>query len=683
MATRLSVGLLLLALTLPVSAAKEPAPPGSERVRVGLALIDVVVQDRSDQPVPGLTRADFEIRVDGRRVEPSEIERFEQICSAPEGTSPVSSASGPPALRHIVLYLDFSQMTLPGRQRVLQAAREHFAKGLDPSDRVMIVTHKNDLKVIQDFTADGSVLAARLDGLQDDASTLDTDVLEESQNIADVAKSSPDPRSLARKHAAKEANRAERSLRALEAFAASLSDLPGRKALVLATDVLRDEPGLQYLALAKTTPQAVGISIAEEIRQAIQEANAAGVSIYTVHAGGRPDDPHGVGLADKLQEMHSAIASGEASALTIERTLAKETGGRALLRNRDPAGVLALAQRDLSCYYLLGYRYRGRGDNKRHSLDVRLGPESRNRAGGSLTARHRPHFTDALVADRKRMMVHALVAPALYRALPVTGEAFALAPTKEGRRVLIRATVPIESLSMVPLDSSSVEGRTMVRGEVSQDGDAVFRFAQDVLQPRVPKSQKDARLVYQTGCILAPGNYTLTVAMMDRRTTAIGTRQVKITVPSADTRSDPYMSDVQIWARDPGALVVTVGTETIGVKESVGDVSFIPRAERRITRNQEAFFSFHLCPPTGSAATPEKPIQVRQTLKSEPGLVVPGFQFRDLSITKPLDGGTLCYELSSPLPAGRMASGIYSLTVEATGPVLGSPIMRRAALAVD
>jgi VWFA-related protein len=174
--------------------------PGAEKVQVNLVLIDVVVRDRKDRPLSGLGRRDFELLVDRLPVEPADIETFEEICPAPPGdtaapaqaattaaTAPAPSQTEFSVQRHIVLYLDFSQLTLSGRQQALRAARNHVAAHVGASDRVMILAFKRTLRLVQDFTSDAALLASRIDAMIDDVATLDTDVLDERQQMIEVA----------------------------------------------------------------------------------------------------------------------------------------------------------------------------------------------------------------------------------------------------------------------------------------------------------------------------------------------------------------------------------------------------------------------------------------------------------------------------------------------------------------
>ncbi|HET9481638.1 MAG TPA: VWA domain-containing protein, partial [Candidatus Polarisedimenticolia bacterium] len=196
---------LCLSLALPPLAARTTDRPlrigGSERVRVDLVLIDVVVRDRKDRPVSGLSKDDFELLVDRLPVPPESMETFEEICApqepagppSPKAPDPIALSPASPAIagpaaaagpaRHIVLYFDFSHMTLSGRRQALDAARDYIGVGMTPGDRVMILAFKKDLRLVQEFTSSTSLLAGRLDELIADSATLDSDVLEESQNM--------------------------------------------------------------------------------------------------------------------------------------------------------------------------------------------------------------------------------------------------------------------------------------------------------------------------------------------------------------------------------------------------------------------------------------------------------------------------------------------------------------------
>src|SRR5207247_2078132 len=144
---------------------------------------------------------------------------------SPGAAGPVSAAP-----RHIVVYLDFSQLTLSGRRQALKAARDHIAAHIGPGDRMMILAYKKGLRLVQDFTSDAGQLTARLDEMLGDNTTLDSDVLEEGQNMHSVASKpciGPDGacvarRTLAASYAAQEEMRALKSLHAIESLMPAL-----------------------------------------------------------------------------------------------------------------------------------------------------------------------------------------------------------------------------------------------------------------------------------------------------------------------------------------------------------------------------------------------------------------------------------------------------------------------------
>jgi len=702
---------------------------GAEKVQVNLVLIDVVVRDRKDRPVSGLTRDDFELLVDRLPVDPADIESFEEVCrQTPEAGVPTAASPEPPAApapvtageataasspRHIVVYFDFSHLSLGGRRQALKSAREHMVSLVGPDDRVMILAYKKGLRLVQDFTSDAALLASRLDDMLADNTTLDSNVLEEGQNMYDVANKPCDVtgstctarRSLADTYATQEEMRARKSLHAIEGLMPALAGLKGRKALVIFTDVLRDEPGVQYVTLAHATAKSEGINLQPDLLHLTQEANAAGVSIYTVHASGLDDSaieqfrdakPDNVQLiarqtggriesAGSASETFDAARTGLDSALAIQTTMALETGGHAALRTNDVGAILDTAKQDLSCYYMLGYRYQAQSDNARHSLIVKLRPDRNGDPRRGLTVRHRPYYNDVSPAQRReRLMRSALDVPDLYHAFPVETEAFALAPESSGRRVLIKTTVPRSSLSLIPAGGSSLEGRVIVRGEVSvegADGKPACAFEHEVPVTIDRRKPEPASLIVETGCLLPPDRYQLALAVLDPTSQEVGARRTALLVQAADAATHAYVSDVGMWTREPAALVVSVGSEVIGLKSGSGGRAFVPRSERRLAKGQEAMMSFLLCPAAGSPATPGNPIRVKRTLLGEGDAAVASF--RDLVIAEPPDQETGCYQIFNNIPANTLGDGVYRFTIQLMGAPLGAPVTREAALAVD
>ena len=667
----------------------------TEQVDVSLVLIDVVVRDRKDQPVPALTRDDFELRIDGVAVDPSEIESFEERCEGPgvlptqTKTAGASETTPPSAPHNIVLYFDFSHMSRAGALLAMRGARDYLADHLSQSDRVMILAYKNGLRLVQHFTTDAALLLSRIEALRTDPATVDTDMLEEDANAREVS-AIPciyDPRCSVRRSGAharalREEMRGRRSLEALTALMPSLAGLRGRKAVVLFTEALRQNPGAELYVFVPATPIDDGLSLEPEMLRLTSEANAAGVSFYTVFAGGLTADDFGSGFGPSRR-------AGNDSARALQTTLATETGGRALQGSNDVGAILGTASRDLSCYYLLGYRYTRRGDNKQHSILVTLRPDTQRARTARLTVRHRPYYTDSSAEDRRaRLVAAALRAPALFHDLTFAAEAFVLGPaqsdhsTSAGRRVLIKTTVPIASLPLLPAGDAWLEGKVAMLGRLTTEkGEQVCDFDHEIPLHIARAQVEKGRLVYETGCALAPGAYALSLIELDPLTLAIGAHATQITVPTPDTAAGGSLSDLQLWTREPETLLVTSGLSAIGMTDAVSERGLVPQSERRMDGKRDAALTFTLCLPSRDAPNVDNPLRVSRTLVGEGDTTVS--HLRDLIFTEPPDAETGCYQISTAIRGGTLGDGVYKLVVEASGARLASPLRREADLAVE
>ena len=707
---RFPLALLFLPLLAATGAPLTPPTPrsGTEKVEISLVLIDVIVRDRKETPIRGLTRDDFEMTVDAKPVDPSAIEVFEEVCVPPEDQpeqpplqgagSTTAEAPAPPAqeraLLHMVVYLDFSQLSMAAHRKSILAARDHLAANMGPSDRTMILAYMKGLRLVQDFTGDRDLLVSRLDAMLDDRATLDTDALEEAQNMVDVAQNLP-RKSAALAYAAQEGFRVRGSLNALASVMPRLAGLRGRKALVLFTDLLKDDPGAQYLTMLNTTPKSEGmVDVLPDILRVTREANAAGVSIYTVHAAGLDEHPvrqlvsgyktSPFVSADTLEATIDPLLIGEqvvngagvalTSALALQGALALETGGRSLQRTNDLAGVMRSARQDLSCYYLLGYSHAGPGDDSQHQIVLKLKDDPDRPRG--LTVRYRPSFTDRSDASRRdRMLRSALEVPEFYKTFHVALEAYALAPQSSKRGVLIKTVVPLEGLSLIP-DGEVHKGRLEIRGSITRERETVCDFKQDIAIRR----RAEERLVYQTGCMLPAGSYDLTVAVLDRGASQAGARRVPLRLESMGAPGEAHLGEVHLWARDSASLVVTSGAEDIGIPRRAGSGDFTLRSERRLAVDQPGVFSFLFCPASDAlgAVSTARPIAIQMRVLSGDRVVSDD----EVRITGPSEmHGSTCHEIRRNLPPSSLPAGNYTLDIAARG--TGSPIARRADFAVE
>lgn len=113
--------------------------------------VPVSVTDKTGQPVLGLKAADFRIQDDGKRQE-------------------VTLFSGERRALRIALALDVSG-SMHNKIRQVEAALRHFIDVLEPTDEILVITFANNVRVLQDFTADRQVLGRVLDMLEPSGGT--------------------------------------------------------------------------------------------------------------------------------------------------------------------------------------------------------------------------------------------------------------------------------------------------------------------------------------------------------------------------------------------------------------------------------------------------------------------------------------------------------------------------------
>jgi VWFA-related protein len=223
-----------------------------ERVKLRLVLVDMLVLDARDRPVPGLGKDDFEIVVDGERraldtldVDCSEGALEEPVAVRTPTARPVVSSD---VVRRIVFALDYLHLDRLRRTEVLERLRKFVPHGLSAQDEVMVVALNGGLRVEQPFTHDHVRVAEVLKRMQYDIT------------LWQPAFSHANEQSF---------------FRGLSALVGVLEHVPGGKAIVLYSNShvgLQDDNDLAFAKLA------AGMAISR-------------CSIYPVHAAGLEADP--------------------------------------------------------------------------------------------------------------------------------------------------------------------------------------------------------------------------------------------------------------------------------------------------------------------------------------------------------------------------------------------------------
>lgn len=322
----------------PATAGSDQPQPPQPTFRGGVSVVnvDVIVSDRSAQPVTDLTQADFEILENGK---PQDIEQFKLVKvdgrvtpGAPEPREIRSLGDEGTELarddvRTFVIFLDDYHVTRAMAMRARQRLIPFVKSQIGPNDIIAIMHPLTPVSALtftrsQDFIVDA---LGRFEGRADDLF---------ARNPAEAAYQHRSQGEIL-------AIRRQVVLSALQGLAVRLGSVrEGRKSVLYVSE------GFVAGALASGS----------RLDDVFTAANRHNVAFY-------PIDPRGLttGSLANLRRTRDLMS-----------LLAEETGGRATIGRNSFEHGLADMVRDSSAYYLLGYTTRAGNDGKFHEIKVRV-----------------------------------------------------------------------------------------------------------------------------------------------------------------------------------------------------------------------------------------------------------------------------------------------------------------------
>jgi VWFA-related protein len=454
--------------------------PPQFRARTDLVQVDVVVTDRSDRPVRGLNREDFEVVERGQLQQIAEF----RFLSVPAGRRhlPAKESAGPrdtftnepePDGRAFVIVIDDLHIHLDAEKlHRMKQILTSFMESLSDSDQLAVVyTSRSDLS--QDFTSDLATQVKALDRLKaglGNKSITGLDAIHNSRSSFFVL---------------------ENVSRSLAASAHA------RRVLV-------------YLGEA-----ALSTGVLQDLIHVFETARRANVAVYTI-------DPRGLLTISGFEDI--GAQRGQKDFLY---TLAINTGGRAAVERSSVAAAAREFVEDNGSIYLLGY-YPDPPvhDGKFHSIEVRV-----KRPGLKVRARQ------GYVAPRPPGDP-AVQKPALdldlERGLAVFGvpmRAFA-APVAPGQKGRVRTVVTTEVLYPTgggPSDRVTDEAAFKL---VAVDPDArILATVTRDLQIDGADATERRFLVHEV-VELPPGPAIIRVGIASRALGKTGTVHVPVTIPN-------------------------------------------------------------------------------------------------------------------------------------------------------
>jgi VWFA-related protein len=456
-----------------------------DTARVDIVNIWVRVTDRDGSPAEGLQAADFEILVDG---EPVPIVNFLTIPVGGSQPSALTIESSPAAVelgRYLVIFVD----NRGGRPSVRDAALRELAAQIPAyvaaRRQIMLVSQDSTIRVLHSFADEPDDLVERLDELMRstvggspladeraaildamDRTTFSYGIDSDTQMaIRALAAQVESLLQRIRTYSENLLNDQRERLAMLTRFQASLAGLPGDKAMLYIGEGFDTRPGeallriweQKYPDLAEELSFSADLEsgryrIEEELADLANQANASGVSCYTLHTSG------GARFSPIAAESSGAAGSGRSVAMAARRGiedslnyLASATGGLAFSPGGDPGETIASLPEQLVKNYSLGFEPASGSDATAHRVEVRVRREG-------LRVRHRESYRFKTIDELMSELTYAAL---LFEPSPNPLRATLALAGVEAREedlfeVTVEMTVAMATLALVPSKGSHV-----------------------------------------------------------------------------------------------------------------------------------------------------------------------------------------------------------------------------------
>lgn len=557
--------------------AQEPQPSVKLSVTTNLVIVNVDVRDRDGKPIEGLKAEDFVVTEDGKpqKISVFEYQRLETDVPAPAPSIKAEAKREPTATkterpvpkkeitpsapgqvryrdrRLLVLFFDFSSMPPADQVRAQKSALKFIDEQMTPSDLVAIMAFGNKLEIMEDFTDDKERLRAAIRAFRiGESSDLAVENVvtdeETAEDTGDVFMADETEFAIFN---------TDRKLSALESAAKLLGSLPEKKALIYFSS-----------GVGRT-----GVENESQLRSTINAALRANVSFYPVDARGLVASAP-AGDASRGSARGTGIFSGSSQRSMREQfnsqqetlyTLAGDTGGKALLDSNDLTQGIRQAQKDISSYYILGY-YSGNmaqdGRFRRIRVTVKSQPHAKlDYRSGYFAPKEFKKF-DA--ADKERQLEEALLLGDPMTDLPIALEVDYFRMGRNQYFVPVSVKIPGTAVELAR-SGRAEETELDFIGQVRDSKGRVVGTVRDMIKVRLrgetAGSLSKRNLGYDSGFILAPGEYRIKFLARENVTGKMGTFETKFRIPDLMSEEQWLRTSSVVWANQREPLSATVG----------------------------------------------------------------------------------------------------------------------------
>src|SRR5579863_975011 len=521
-----------------------PSPGGTIRVSTELVLVNVVARDKKGNPIRDLKKEDFTLYEDGKKQDISsfDFEDVDQVQSAggptvtgsAPGTAPGtllhSSKKAPPTLdardrRLILLFFDFSAMEPEQVDRSVDAAMKFIQTKMQPADLIAMVSLATNMHVDCDFTDDQKKLLAILDSYNSgEGQGFDTGANGTAEGAAETGGSfTEDDTDL-------NTFTADRKLLAIQSLMDALNKLPQKKSVIYFSNGITQS----------------GVDNQSALRAATAAAVKANASIYSLDVRGLQAFPPGGEAQNASLHGQSAYTgasilndlNGNAASQDTLATLSSDTGGKAFFDSNDFNGIFAQVQKDSSVYYVLGFSSNNKlKDGRFRHLKVTVNrPDLKlDFRSGYYAGRDFEHLNHA---DREQQLDDELAAQLPRVDVPVYAGAAHFRRDDSHYYLSVSLVIPGSQIPFVTekdKDNATID----IIGEALESGKFPVGRLRDTVKLAVDSTREVRRknVQYNTGFLLAPGNYHLKFVVRENQTGRMGSFETDVHIP--DLRKSP------------------------------------------------------------------------------------------------------------------------------------------------
>jgi VWFA-related protein len=517
---RYGIGIAIVALALaavsPGIAQNKPEEMQKlvENIDVRVINIDVVVTDRSGNPVTGLQRDDFEIfennipkpisnfyEVEGSM--PKNVEGEGQIIDAPSTPTAAVRADDIPdnMRRRIIFYIDNLSLAPFNRNRVFKEMKSFLKTSMRPGDEAMIATFNRSMKIRVPFTRDHQLIEQTLDIIAGESAmgTANRSERKTTEDRIREARSYEEAVATARAYASSVEHDLRQSASSINALMSTLAGVEGKKVLVLTTEGFPIQPGREmfiYIEEVSREKQWQGTGSLLEgmhfdstsvIQSIARSANANGITLYPIHAAGMTG---GDEFSAEHQSPTPISVAHSFSTNTTEsvQLMADMTGGQASVNTNNFAAAFNRIQRDMDYYYSLGYRASTERVDRQRYVRVRL----KNNPKRHIVRSRQTFVEKSMYAEMSDRVIANLHYKSRSNELGILVRTGRPVQVEDGLfQVPLEIQIPMDNITLLPQGDDEYAGGFEVFVAVADKNGDMSDVARKTHPLRVPNAERD------------------------------------------------------------------------------------------------------------------------------------------------------------------------------------------------